>query len=307
MEYYFGLDGGGTSCRIRVEDGGGNCLFADTGGASNIFGVGLDEALQTVEQLVSKALHALHASPSEVKGLCIGSAGLGRESEKNAFASLFSSLLPKVPCSITTDAEIMLVGGLGKMSGMGLIAGTGSICMGRNELGKSFRSGGFGWRLGDEGSAWWISNQAISRTLRSQEQRDLPTKMAEGLLRHYGFSELTQFVSWINDSATTKSMVASGASLVTDYAKNGDSLAIDIVRHAIAELVLLVESVYQKLSPAFVDLVLYGGILVHDAFIRSEFLRILSEKLPRITVLENPRKSAVEGAVILSKELSMNK
>ncbi len=37
--------------------------------------------------------------------------------------------------------------------------------------------------LSDEGSAWWIGDQAIKRTLRSFDTRDLKTDMAKDLLQ----------------------------------------------------------------------------------------------------------------------------
>ncbi len=58
--------------------------------------------------------------------------------------------------------------------------------MARLNDGSTIRKGGFGWRLGDEGSAWYIADQAVKRALKSTENREikslLPNKIVEPLL-----------------------------------------------------------------------------------------------------------------------------
>ncbi|MDR2158606.1 MAG: hypothetical protein LBP23_00905, partial [Treponema sp.] len=67
-----------------------------------------------------------------------------------------------------------------------LIAGTGSVALGRSGDGRLVRSGGLGYMLGDEGSAAWIGRTAIARILRSLEGRDLPSSMLRALLEKAG-------------------------------------------------------------------------------------------------------------------------
>src|SRR6185295_15070940 len=48
-----------------------------------------------------------------------------------------------------------------KRCGVVLIAGTGSIAYGRNEEGEEDRAGGWGYLIGDEGSAVWCGLEAL--------------------------------------------------------------------------------------------------------------------------------------------------
>ena len=53
--------------------------------------------------------------------------------------------------------------------GIVVIAGTGSVALGWD--GERFaRSGGHGFLLGDEGSAYWIGREAVRSALRFEEQ-----------------------------------------------------------------------------------------------------------------------------------------
>src|SRR5699024_4187532 len=54
------------------------------------------------------------------------------------------------------DAASNLAGATAGEPGVMVIAGSGSIAYGINEAGAEGRSGGLGYLMGDEGSAWWI-------------------------------------------------------------------------------------------------------------------------------------------------------
>ncbi|EFG65466.1 BadF/BadG/BcrA/BcrD ATPase [Streptomyces sp. SPB074] len=57
-----------------------------------------------------------------------------------------------IPVTVVNDAEL-LVPAAGFTTGIGLVAGTGSIAVGRHaETGAYVKAGGWGWVLGDEGS-----------------------------------------------------------------------------------------------------------------------------------------------------------
>ena len=302
MRYYIGIDGGGTSCRLRMESES-EVLYEKEGASSNIFAVGKDRALSSVRFLVEDCLDSLSINSFDIGGICLGSAGLGRQQDRKVFENFFSSMFPKVPFYVTTDAEILLCGGTAGKPGMALIAGTGSICIGKNEKLGSVRSGGLGWRLGDEGSAWWISQQAISRTLRSLESRDLETQMMVKLLEFFNFSSPSDFISYINDEKTEKGRIASFAPIVSIYAEKNDPLALDIVNKAVDELFSLVQSVYSRLNMSDLPLVLYGGVMEHDALIRSALTKKIKLSLPDIHVMEKPAGDALSGAIIIAKSL----
>ena len=55
-----------------------------------------------------------------------------------------------------SDVEAARDGALGATPGILLLAGTGSIALGRGRSGRLARAGGLGPLLGDEGSAFWI-------------------------------------------------------------------------------------------------------------------------------------------------------
>ena len=68
------------------------------------------------------------------------------------------------------EATIALFGALGGADGVVVIAGTGSIAYGLNGS-KSSRIGGWGYLLGDEGSAFWIALCALRQGMQGYDGR----------------------------------------------------------------------------------------------------------------------------------------
>ncbi len=291
--YFFGLDGGGTQSRLAVCDSTGTILKEVYGGTTNLY-TGKSEQVA----LNLKALFTQVEQYFPFAGGCIGSAGLGREREKVLFREMFSTLLPTVPVYLCSDGEILLVGGLAGLEGYALISGTGSLALSRSSDGSLKRAGGYGYLLGDEGSAYWIAHQALMRSLRSLENRDLNTRMLPSLLEGCSLSKAEDLIAYVHHQAT-KADIAKLAPLVTVFAKEGDLLANDILQCAAKELVSLVVAVQNPAIRAK-ELVLAGGVLEKDPIVRPLFEEALKKALPELQIIK-ARGSALQGACLLAR------
>src|SRR5256885_3664729 len=80
---------------------------------------------------------------------------------------MLQSLIPGAQIIIESDAFIASIGSIGIDPGVLLIAGTGSIVIGRDKDRNMFRVGGWGPHFGDEGSGFWIGREAVRAALRS--------------------------------------------------------------------------------------------------------------------------------------------
>src|SRR6476660_7665456 len=78
----------------------------------------------------------------------------------------FAQALP-AQVIIESDAFIASIAAIGVDPGILLIAGTGSIVIGRDKDRAMFRIGGWGPHFGDEGSGFWIGREAVRAALRS--------------------------------------------------------------------------------------------------------------------------------------------
>jgi glucosamine kinase len=70
---------------------------------------------------------------------------------------------------VVDDTEAALVGAFGAGPGVIVIAGTGSNALGQSGDGRTARAGGYGFLVGDEGSAYWFASQAVRAALHSSD------------------------------------------------------------------------------------------------------------------------------------------
>ena len=299
---YFGIDGGGTHSRLALTNAEGQILASVKAGSTNIYSVKKEEVFENLSRLLDSALKTAGIEKHKLAAGCFGSAGLGREEEKTLFRGFFDTLLgPGFPVKLCGDGEILLCGGLGNLEGYCLIAGTGSIALGRSKSGALVRAGGHGYMLGDEGSASWIGRTAVSRILRSLEKRDIPTEMPPAILEAAGLARTDELIRYVHYDAD-KAKIAALAPLVTAAARNRDPLALDILRTGAEELALLVKSVIAQ-SPAIQrrELLLAGGVMEHDEIITEQLKKILAGEFPDLSV-SPPKGSALEGACMLAAQ-----
>lgn len=207
------------------------------------------------------------------------------------------------PLLLTSDPDIALVGGLKRLEGYLLIAGTGSIAICRLADGTRFRAGGLGHYLSDEGSAFFIGFQAIRRSLRSAEGRDLPTAMLDPLMQRFGLDDVSEFVPFVY-RRFDKALIAGAADIVEGQRAAGDPLAVSIMDEAVGELAKLIVSVREKAEGLIADpaLLLSGGLFDHNAWLRESLLATILVSCPELKKAA-PLESAAYGACMLAQDL----
>jgi len=295
---YIGIDGGGTRTRLGIMTRDRTILHQSHAKSSNIYAVGEAQAKENVKVLLDQSLSLF--TGRAIGGLCFGSAGLGREEERQTWQSFFDGYFENtVQAVLVSDALLQLAGNLPQPSGVCVISGTGSICIGRNGEGTVVRSGGFGSVLGDEGSGWWIAKEAIRRSLASAEGRDLPTGLGAAIQTWLGLTRLEEVIGWANAKERTKDQVASFAPQVSHAALEGDDVAIHIMDEAIEHLVALVEATARRLPPTWPHhLGLSGGVLERDQYIVPRIIQRLSPRW----MLFHTDDAAVKGAMVMAVE-----
>jgi N-acetylglucosamine kinase-like BadF-type ATPase len=304
MKYYFGIDGGFSKTCFSICDVNGVEIYSSEAFSTNIISVSKMTIELTIKSLFERAMKKLSAKPSDFIAGCYGSSGLDRDNEVEFFYRLFNSILPTVPVYLCSDAEIILVGGLDSLSGICLVSGINSICYGRTTDGIVVKAGGFGWRAGDEGSGWSISQQAISRTLKSKELRDLETDLDKYILDYFNIEKLHDIIDVLNDGNTTKPYIGHFSKYVTEAAEKGDPLANLILEDSGAELYVLVKSVVERL-PKNHDkrIVVSGGVIKKDKVVSNKFYSLMRDNLSEYKIISNPIKTPIEGAVLIARTL----
>lgn len=133
--FVVGIDGGGTKTRVAVCASDGTLLHRETLGAFNLSAIGEDGFRRRVGEILT-----LCGDMRACGALCVGGAGasgaaMGEILRAELAAHGFAGKL-----LLCGDHEIALAGAM-QTPGCVLIAGTGSICYGKNAAGEHFRCG----------------------------------------------------------------------------------------------------------------------------------------------------------------------
>lgn len=233
---YLGVDGGGTSCRARLENAAGETLGAGLAGPATLR-LGVDAAMQAVDAAVGAAMTEAGLSSHDLRRVHagIGLAGIGR---KGALEALLDRPSPFASVRFANDGLIACIGAHSGHDGAIVIVGTGSLGLAR-VAGREFRAGGYGFPISDEGSGADLGLQAIRFALRANDGRLDMTPLLGEVLARFGGDPLNA-VAWMDKANATD--YASFAPLVMRHADNGDPMGRRIVQAAAGEIDSLVRA-----------------------------------------------------------------
>lgn len=176
-----GIDAGGTSTRCVVTTLDGTPVGRGHADGANQHSSTGDPAANLAKAL-REALS--EADPAEVAGGVLGMAGAGGAGYARARELADSAWLA---CGLTgsptvvTDVVVAYASGTTAPSGIVLIAGTGAIAAAVHDGAITARCDGYGWLLGDEGSAVWLGREGVRAALRAGDGRGEPTTLADAI------------------------------------------------------------------------------------------------------------------------------
>ena len=300
MRAYLGIDGGGTRTRSLLVSETGDILGRAVSGPSNVQQVSMETLHGNLQMLLDQTFTDL---PNDVEYIssCFGLAGAASAKNKDEIRDILVSLTP-VPTEspiLTSDAHIALIGALANRPGLMLIAGTGSICLGRDAEGHTHRTGGWGPAYDDLGSGSWIGRQAMQMTFQESDGRRDAGPWQRNVLKRLRCASIEELLVKVKNGEITNPHVAALAPMVMQLAQAGVSDADTILDHAIQELIRAVTVTYQKSKLIDAPLVLVGGLLEKSDLFRERFITALKATEPKIQIQQS-LMSPIVGAVVVA-------
>lgn len=302
-EVFVGVDGGATKTLSVAADTEGNIIGVGEAGPSNYHIVGLDAAVENINTSIRLALAGAKLDVADV--VVLGLAGMDTLHDFRFFEE---KAVPKVAgrrVYVRHDAEIALVGATMGRPGVIVIAGTGSVAGARNRRGEYARCGGWGYIVGDEGSAYYIAIEALRAVLWAFDGRGEPTALTGEMLKALGIESPDEILRKLYLERMSASDVARLAPLVTQLAEQGDKVAVRIVERAAEHLALHVVALVKKLGMLEeqpVKVAVVGGVFKAGRVVLEHFEKKLRECL-QVEIIRPEFPPAV-GALILSYTLS---
>ncbi len=247
-QLFLGVDGGGTKTQIAIMNESRVVRCEGVAGPSNPLRVGVETAVANIAKAINEACDREGLSRGDIAAATLGLAGVRRADLKQSVRESFIKRLGIRKVEVVTDAEIALYATTQGKPGLVVIAGTGSVCLGKNEKGKIAISGGWGPLAGDEGGGVGIAQQALHTIAKASDGRGVPTLLSERASEYFRASGPENLIVAIYSPQVDNSRIAGFARLVVETAQEGDQIAIGILNDAGYELGLAACAVIDKLN-----------------------------------------------------------
>jgi hypothetical protein len=188
-----------------------------------------------------------------VAALVVAARGVWTPAERRALARRLAGLADRVV--VLSDAQAALLGALDGGAGVLVLAGTGSIVIGRDARGRWARAGGFGPLVGDEGSGFWLGREWLRASTRGDD-----------------FERLRRLVHAPNPVAR----IAALAPGVIRRARHGDRRARAIVTDGQRHLAALTRTVVSRLGLPAPVRASWAGSVLGDPWFRAGLVRAVA-------------------------------
>lgn len=275
-------DGGGTSCRIALDLGERRHVvtLGSANATTDLCGAGatLREGLACLAAETGVTPNAFAPLPAY-----FGVAGVLGQAEADGLRAA----LPLERVVIEDDRRAAVHGALGGGDGAVAALGTGSF-FAVMRAGGTRLAGGWGSRLGDKASGFWIGREALAATLDVVDGLRLPTALSDEMLARFGGTPrgIVGFAQ-----AATPAAIAGLAPAVIASAESGDPLGQMILSRGITHVTEVLSALgWQAGEP----LCLIGGV---SSAYRSRLGAVAGAGLIP------PRGTALDGAVRLARQL----
>lgn len=255
-----GLDGGGTRTHVVVADEEGALLGAATGEAANWEDVGMEAAAGAIRAVTLEALQAAGLAPGALDASVFGLAGNDWPSDHDRLAAIPASLGLGGMQEVVNDSFVALRAGANHPWGIVVVAGTGTVVGGRNEVGEEFRTMGLGPTFGDWGGAAEISEEGLRGIAEAYTGLGTSTSLTDRFATAMDRSSIADLLEFASRQSPPLSHLAP---LVLEAAEEGDAVARSIAERAGTALGANAGLVARRLGmqDQQVEVVLAGGVL----------------------------------------------
>lgn len=227
-------------------------------GGVNLFDGGLEEVAVLVEQVKQ------YGAPEETR--IFGSLnGLRGEGHAQTIEGIFAMRGFQVRSGdIVQEAEL----GLKLMQDDGLVIamGTDLVCVAQIE-GDMYRTGGWGYRLGQEASGYYIGQRAINYAIATEENRgQLQSEVIlDAVKKFFGVDQMRDALpNLYGRESAAAHQISAFAPYVLSLSMAGDAAAKKIINEAAQGTVQHVRAICKEASTTELRIGYMGGVFTHE-------------------------------------------
>ncbi|MFD1441518.1 BadF/BadG/BcrA/BcrD ATPase family protein [Lacticaseibacillus hegangensis] len=284
MSFLVGIDSGGTHIVAQVLDMDGSVRKTFTGGQGNIL-ISFSDTAENLTKIISKIGKTF--SLSECTAVVIGVAGLDTAGTAPQLREQLAQHF-NVPIILMSDATLAVWNILSGKSGVLALAGTGSAVFSRFGN-RTDRVGGWGYLIGDEGSAFDIARRTLRMLADSYDRQD-DTSFMHAFLRKSGCSEFPELAASIyrTDRKGIAKLAMITAELSSSYSE-AERIIEDAAQSLGRQVILILSRYPAQTNPVVGE---SGTVLQRNLTYRTAFESFVSDVFPSAEFTTSDRNNA---------------
>ncbi len=239
--FVMGVDGGATKTLAAVLDLHRGALYLGHGDSSNPDSVGAQAATDSLVKATDEAIGRADIERDSLDAAVLAVAGTDTE----ALAAHMRERLPQT-WLVVNDVVGAWAAATDARPGVGVISGTGSNVLGVGVDGRTWRAGGWGHVLGDEGSGYWLALQSIKAALADRDASGPPTALSAATTDYFGVQSVEALATLVYAKPLFKGDIAAFAIETARVAHAGDEVARDLYVRAAKELGVHIAAVIEQ-------------------------------------------------------------
>ena len=303
------IDGGQTATKALLARLDGTVLAAGVGGPSDHFHIagGVEKNRLAIHGAIESALTVAAAAPDRVVSVGLGLTGAPTGGNQNPVVQeIVREVLQPEQIAVVPDYVTNLAGASGGEPGVVVIAGGGSIGYGITPDGGEALAGGFGYLLGDEGSAFDIGRRAIAAACHASDGRGEPTALEAIVRDHFGLATMREIPRVVYAAGFARDRISLLAPRVAAAARGGDPPAARIVAAAGEDLARTALAVIQQLFQPGAPVAVYltGGVFGAGDVLLDPFRTALAAGWPAAATRFPRFPPAVGGLILATRALN---
>lgn len=310
MNYFLGVDAGGTQTKAVLINEKSQILGSVNGGPANYHNIGLGETQKNVSAAILQLLQQTQISFAMLTWATIGITACDTQKDFDRLFEIFSTGSLKAlaqKLTVVRDSVVGLFSGT-KPPGIVVMCGTGAMVYGINEKGENASAGNWGYFLGDQGSGYMLGKRMFESVIAAYDGRLESTILTQKLEQKINVHSAADVLDWYNDTKPSVHIISDFATLVLTSAEQGDEVSKQLLDVTVSELGRATLAVIKRLymQDEAVRIVLGGGVF-ESKYFRTLFEGYITALIKRARVIRPLVSPAVGAAIMAKHEWEKNK
>lgn len=286
INYYIGIDGGGTSTKAYLSDENGIILSFAKGDSSNYQVIGIEKCLLSINNVLDDLFKKIELKKEDQIFSYLGLAGIDTDEDYITMYPYLNKIKYLENTYLVNDSDLALAGANASHKGIVLIAGTGSIALAFDENGYKKRVGGWGHIFDDKGSGYDIAVNSLQSFFRSFDGRDEKSLLYDLILEHFKLNNAEEVFNKVYVNQMERKEISKLSKVIFKAYEKGDEKAKKIIINTALELSELIIAVLKEkdfninsiLKNGTLEVPLVGGIFKSDSNLLFDTLKNNIEK-----------------------------